>query len=440
MRQFKTGNHFRRILGTGSVLLLAAIPELAFAQNAVPSDATFILNTLLLLFCGVLVFFMHIGFTMLECGLVQPKNVISQLTKNFCLLVIAFAAYFLLGYNLMYPLGTWLYDGFLSGILWSVVLEPVAPEIGQLDDYAYATTGADFFFQMMFCAATATIVSGTIAERMRIVPFLIFVSVLCAVIYPVLASWKWGGGFLDQLGFVDFAGSTLVHSVGGWAALVGAIIVGPRLGRFRDDGKSMKLEAYSVPMASLGALLLWLGWLGFNGGSQLAFGSISDAADVSRIFGNTMIAAVGGSIAAIYLTFALLGKVEIVTVLNGSLGGLVAITAEPLFPSLMLSLMIGAVGGAFVVLGVELLDRMGIDDVISAIPVHLFAGVAGTLLVPLSNQSASFDTQFIGVIVYAVATVVLSGIVWFILNLTLGLRVNPTTEANGLDTELPVQY
>ena len=257
----------------------------AFAQDvavAVPTDSVFILNSLLFLIGGFLVFWMAAGFAMLEAGLVRSKNVTMQLTKNMALFSLAAVFYYLIGYNLMYPLGAWSVDGILSGVFGSAVLEAVGVGADGVDDYGYASTGSDFFFQMMFCAATASIVSGTLAERIKLWPFLIFTIVLTAVIYPIQAIWKWGGGFLYAMGFLDFAGSTVVHSVGGWAALMGALILGPRIGKYAKDGRVIPMQGSNLPLATLGTFILWMGWFGFNGGSQLAMGSIGDVADISR--------------------------------------------------------------------------------------------------------------------------------------------------------------
>ena len=262
---------------------------------------------------------------------------------------------------------------------------------------------------------------------------MIFVVVLTAFIYPIQASWKWGGGFLDVAGFQDFAGSTVVHSVGGWAALTGALILGPRIGKYSADGTVNPILGSNLGLTTLGVFILWLGWFGFNGGSQLAMGSIGDIADVSRIFVNTNMAAASGAIAAMILTQVSYGKVDLTMVLNGCLAGLVAITAEPLAPTLGLSMIIGAIGGAIVVYGVPLLDRLKIDDVVGAIPVHLFAGIWGTLAVVLSNDSASFGTQLYSIVVVGIFVVITSGIVWYILNLLIGIRVSEEDEVQGLD-------
>ncbi|MFQ6547153.1 ammonium transporter [Aestuariibius sp. 2305UL40-4] len=426
---------------------LIALPTLGLAQDEGPvagvnasTDTVFILNSLLFLVGGFLVFWMAAGFTMLEAGLVRTKNTTMQLTKNMGLFSIAAIAYYLVGYNLMYPLGDWSVGsdetGGYLGILFSTAkLEAVGIAADAADDYGYASTGSDFFFQLMFCATTASIVSGTLAERIKLWPFLIFVVVLTAFIYPIQASWKWGGGFLDsQWGFLDFAGSTVVHSVGGWAALMGAIILGPRIGKYAKDGKVNPILGANLPLATLGTFILWLGWFGFNGGSQLAMGTVGDVADVSRIFANTNTAAAGGAIAALILTQVMYGKVDLTMVLNGALAGLVSITAEPLTPTLGAATLIGAVGGVIVVLTVPLLDKLKIDDVVGAIPVHLFAGIWGTMAVLLTNSDATFMGQLVPIIIVGAFVVVVSAIVWFILKVTMGIRVSEEHEVTGLDT------
>ena len=399
----------------------------------VATDTVFILNSLLFLVGGFLVFWMAAGFSMLEAGLVRSKNVTMQLTKNVALFSMATVFYYLIGYNLMYPLGSWSMDGILSGVWGVAILEAVGVGRDSADDYGYASTGSDFFFQLMFCAATASIVSGALAERIKLWPFLIFVVLLTAVIYPIQASWKWGGGFLDGMGFQDFAGSTVVHSVGGWAALTGAIILGPRLGKYSEDGKVNPIPGSNLALATLGVFILWLGWFGFNGGSQLAMGSIGDVADVSRIFSNTNAAAAGGAIAALILTQIMYKKPDLTMVLNGALAGLVSITAEPLAPTLGLATLIGAVGGLLVVVSVPILDKFKIDDVVGAIPVHLIAGIWGTLIVPLTNSDASFGTQLYSIIIVGLFVVITTAIVWYVLKAIFGIRVDEEAEMNGLD-------
>ena len=413
----------------GAASLLASP---AFAQEA-PEHSVFILNSLLFLMAGFLVMFMACGFCMLEAGLVRSKNTTMQLTKNISLFSIAAVGYYLLGYNLMYPLGTWSVDGVFSGVIGVAVMEAVGISADKADDISYATTGSDYFFQLMFCAATASIVSGALAERIKLWPFLLFTLILTAFIYPLQASWKWGGGFLDEMGFLDFAGSTVVHSVGGWAALAGALILGPRIGKYKG-GKVVPMSGANLPIATLGVFILWLGWFGFNGGSQLAMGTVGDIADVSRIFANTNAAAAGGAIAALILTQVVYGKVDLTMVLNGALAGLVSITAEPLTPTLGAATLIGAVGGLIVVFSVPLLDKFKIDDVVGAIPVHLIAGIWGTLAVPVTNSDASFGTQIVSILIVGAFTFVASAVVWFIIKAVVGIRVSEEDEIAGLDT------
>jgi Amt family ammonium transporter len=418
---------------------LIALPAMGFAQEEGPvagvdaaSDTIFILNSLLFLVGGFLVFWMAAGFAMLEAGLVRTKNVAMQLTKNVALFSLAAIFYYLIGYNLMYPLGTWSIDGILSGVWSTAALEAVGVARDGADDYGYASTGSDFFFQLMFCATTASIVSGTLAERIKLWPFLAFTVVLTAIIYPLQASWKWGGGFLDAMGFLDFAGSTVVHSVGGWAALAGLLILGPRIGKYKD-GRTVPMPGSNLSLATLGTFILWLGWFGFNGASQLAMGTVGDVADISRIFANTNAAAAGGSVAAMILTQLLFKKVDLTMVLNGALAGLVSITAEPLTPTLGAATLIGAFGGVLVVFVVPLLDKFKLDDVVGAIPVHLVCGIYGTIAVAFTNPDASFGTQLYGIMVVGIFTFVVSGIVWFILKAVTGIRVSEEDEINGLD-------
>ena len=421
---------------TVSSLMISCLPTLAVAEDSptlVATDTVFILNSLLFLIGGFLVFWMAAGFAMLEAGMVRSKNVTMQLTKNVALFSLAAVFYYLLGYNLMYPLGTWSMEGILSGVWGVAILEAVGIGRDAADDYGYASTGSDFFFQLMFCAATASIVSGALAERIKLWPFLIFTILLTAVIYPIQASWKWGGGFLDGMGFQDFAGSTVVHSVGGWAALTGAIILGPRIGKYAADGKVNPIPGSNLALATLGVFILWLGWFGFNGGSQLAMGSIGDVADVSRIFSNTNAAAAGGAIAALILTQLMYKKPDLTMILNGALAGLVSITAEPLAPTLGQAIIFGAVGGILVVVSVPILDKFKIDDVVGAIPVHLIAGIWGTLIVPLTNSDASFGTQLYSIIIVGLFVVITSAIVWYVLKALFGIRVDEEAEMNGLD-------
>ncbi|WP_386625108.1 ammonium transporter [Sulfitobacter geojensis] len=413
-----------------------AVPQVGLAQDAeaaaVTAEMVWIMNTLLFLIGGFLVFFMACGFAMLEGGLVRSKNVTMQMTKNVALFSLATIAYWAFGYNLMYPLGTWSIEGVLSGVFGVGILEAVGIDLAGADDSSYASTASDFFFQLMFCAATASIVSGALAERIKLWPFLIFVVILTGIIYPLQASWKWGGGFLDEMGFLDFAGSTVVHSVGGWAALAGALILGPRIGKYKD-GRVNPMPGSNLALATLGMFILWLGWFGFNGGSQLAMGSVGDIADVGRIFANTNAAAAGGAVVALILTQVLYKKPDLTMILNGALAGLVSITAEPLTPTLGMATLIGGIGGVIVVFAVPMLDKLKINDVVGAIPVHLCAGIWGTIAVVLTNGDASLGTQLYSIIVVGVFAFVTSGVVWFILKATMGIRVSEEAEINGLD-------
>ncbi len=415
-----------------ATLAASALPAVAFAQDAAatPDINPYIFTTLLFLIGGFLVFWMAAGFAMLEAGLVRSKNVTTQLTKNIALFAIASIMYWLIGYGIMYP-GEWVIEGIMGPWFAITSLEPVglAAADASLD---YASGASDFFFQLMFCATTASIVSGTLAERIKLWPFLIFTAILTGVIYPIEASWQWGGGFLSEMGFSDFAGSTLVHAAGGFAALAGALVLGPRLGKYKD-GKTVPMPGSNLALATLGTFILWLGWFGFNGGSQLAAGTVGDITDVSRIFANTNMAAAAGAVVALILTQVTYGKVDLTMVLNGALAGLVSITAEPLMPSLFMALVIGGIGGVIVVYTVPLLDKLKIDDVVGAIPVHLIAGVWGTMAVPITNDGTSFGTQLVGIVVIGAFVFIVSLVVWLILKAFGGIRVSEEAEVLGLD-------
>ena len=394
------------------------------AHAAPDAETSVVFNTLLFLFGGFLVMWMAAGFAMLEAGLVRTKNVADICLKNVSLFAVACIMWMLMGYNLMYEDVGAYFGTFFH--LWS-------PDDTGVLETGYGS-GSDFFFQMVFVATTASIVSGTVAERVKLVPFLMFTVVLAGVIYPVQGSWEWGAGWLDQMGFSDFAGSTLVHSTGGWAALVGAIIIGPRAGRY-VDGRVRPIPGSSMPLATLGVFILWLGWFGFNGASQLALGTISDAVSVSNIFVNTNMAAAGGAIAAFITTKLLYKKIDLTMVLNGALAGLVSITAEPLTPTPIAATLIGAVGGVLVVFAVPFFDKLKIDDVVGAISVHLVCGIWGTLAVPITNgdEGITFATQLIGIISIGMFVTVASAITWYALKLTVGIRLSPEDEAQGAD-------
>ena len=294
------------------------------------------------------------------------------------------------------------------------------------------TSRDNLFFQLMFCATTASIVSGAMAERVKLWPFLLFTVVLTGIIYPIEASWQWGGGWLSELGFSDFAGSTLVHAAGGFAALAGVLILGPRIGKYKD-GRVVPMPGSNLALATLGTFILWLGWFGFNGGSQLALGTEADANAVAIIFANTNMAAAAGSIVALILTQLLYKKPDLTMTLNGALAGLVSITAGPLDPTLFGALWIGAIGGVIVVVVVPLLDKLKIDDVVGAIPVHLVAGFWGTLAVPFYTEGTSFSTQIIGFAAIGAFVFVVSAVFWLILKATMGIRPSAEDEINGLD-------
>lgn len=409
------------------IAFLAALltPSLAFAN--VETEAGYILNTLLFLFSGVLVMFMAAGFSMLEAGMVRHRSVATIILKNISLYAVAGLMFFLLGYNVMYLNVD---GGFIGSFsIWSA--DDSAALAGDLSN-GYAAS-SDWFFQMVFVATTISIVSGAVAERMKIEPFLVFAVLLTGVLYPITGSWKWGEGWLHVMGFQDFAGSTLVHSVGGWAALVGCIILGPRLGRFDEKGNVTPMLPSSAALVGLGVFVLWFGWFGFNGGSQLAFGTAADAIAVSNIYANTNTAAAAGVISALLLSRLRNGRIDLYASLNGALGGLVAITAEPLLPTLPQAAMIGAIGGALVVISAPLLEKLKIDDVVGAIPVHLVCGIFGTLIVPLSNHDTDFLTQLTGVAAIGGFTIVASAIGWLVIKAIMGLRLPPEQEERGLD-------
>ena len=394
------------------------------ADTTVSAEVGFIFNTFLFLVCGFLVMFMAAGFAMLESGMVTSKSVSVICAKNIGLYSIAGIMFWLVGYNLAYGIPE---GGYIGKLLpWS---DGSKLETGYAD-------GSDWYFQMVFCATTVSIVSGTLAERIKLWPFFLFAAILTGIIYPIQMGWQWGGGWLAAKGFSDFAGSTLVHSTGGAAALAGAILLGPRLGRFTKKGEPAPVKPFaasSIPLVTLGVFVLWLGWFGFNGGSQLAMGSFTDAVAVSKIFINTNLAACGGVLAAAVLTRLMAGKTDVLQMLNGAIGGLVAITAEPLMPTPIVAILIGAIGGMIVVWGTKLLFAMQIDDVVGAIPAHLFAGIWGTLAVPMTNPAANFGTQLLGIISINVFVFIVAYIIWAIMKNTVGIRLSKEAELKGTD-------
>ncbi len=407
-----------------SSIFLLSMGGTAMAETTVSAEIGFIFNTLLFLMCGFLVFFMACGFAMLESGMVTSKSVSVICAKNIGLISIAGIMFWMFGYNLAYGIPEGGYIG--SFVPWS---DASAVDTGYAD-------GSDWYFQMVFCATTVSIVSGTLAERIKLWPFFLFAAILSGIIYPIVMGWQWGGGWLASAGFSDFAGSTLVHSTGGAAALAGALMLGPRLGRFTKSGAPAPLKPFaasSIPLVTVGVFILWLGWFGFNGGSQLAIGTADDAIAVSTIFLNTFLAGAGGVMAAATVTRLNFGKTDVVQMLNGCIGGLVAITAEPLMPSPLAAILIGAVGGVIVVYGTKLLFSLKIDDVVGAIPAHLFAGIWGTLAVPITNPDTSFGTQLLGVISINVFVFVVAMIVWSIMKATIGIRLSKEAETKGTD-------
>lgn len=416
-------------------LLAALTPALlllfspARASAAVEAETAYVFNTLLFLIGGFLVMWMAAGFCMLEAGLVRSKNVADICLKNIALYSIAGIMYYLIGYRLMY-------DGVDGGFIgsfgfWS---PDDSAALAETPDFtANYAASSDWFFQMVFVATAASIVSGTVAERVKLMPFLFFTAILTGLFYPVLGAWHWGGGWLSELGFKDFAGSTIVHSTGGWAALTGAIILGARAGKYDAAGRPRAIPGSSLPLATLGAFVLWFGWFGFNGASQLALGSAADAIAIAKVFANTNMAAAGGVVTALLLTRVIYGKVDLTMSLNGALAGLVAITAEPLTPEIGEAIIIGSIGAALVVFAVPLIDRLRIDDVVGAISVHLVSGIWGTIAVPLTNPDASVLAQLAGIASIGLFITLASTALWLALKYTVGIRLDAEAEHIGSD-------
>lgn len=404
---------------------LIAAPGSALAE--VPDETKYILNTLSFLFHGMLVFFMATGFSMLEAGLVRTKSVATILLKNFTLVSIAAIGFYLTGYNLMFT-GV---DGGVIGSLgvWS---GDDAAAVG--GDYGLgASSSSIWMFQTLFAVTAASIISGALAERIKLWPFFIFIAVMSMALYPVQGAWGWGGGWLAELGFKDFAGGTHVHTAAGWAALSGAVVLGARRGRFAEDGAPRTLPASSLPLATLGTMILWLGWLGFNGGSQGSLSSAADAIAIANVYVNTIMASCGGVMMAVFLLQAKTRKVDLTLVLNGALAGLVSITAGPDTPTIGLSLLIGAVGSALMIGTTFALLHFRVDDVIGAVPVHLSCGIWGTLAVPISNPDASLATQAVGLAAVSAFMLAGSAIVWLTLKAAMRLRLSQGEEAIGID-------
>ena len=407
-------------------------------------NTDFVLNTFAFLVWGALIMWMCAGFTMLEAGSVRTKNASVICLKNIGLYSIAGLTFYLVGYNLMY-LDVGSFMGTLSlgygpsaeelALLEAVGAGAPAPEIAAAAEAAAAnqySVMSDWFFQMVFVATTASIVSGTLAERVKLWSFFVFTAVLTMIIYPLVGAWTWGGGWLSQMGFSDFAGSTIVHSTGGWAALAGAIVVGPRLGKFRAAGGVKPTPPSNVPAVTLGVFILWLGWFGFNGGSQLALGGVENAVAMSIVLVNTNLAAAGGVLAALIVSRPLLKRVDLLAVLNGAIAGLVSITAGPDILPHGLAILIGAVGGVVCTAGMMLLERLRIDDVVGAVPAHLFAGIWGTLAVCIAG-GYSFGVQLLGVVVIGVFVFGASWVTWTLIAKAMGARVSETVEELGQD-------
>ncbi len=425
------------ILLTATIIGVTAVADMSFAQDPAAAAATeaaaapipaahttFVFNTLLFMIMGMVVMFMAAGFCMLEAGLVRSKNAATICLKNITLYSIATVMVWLIGYNVIYGVdeGGWI--GTLS--MW-------AADDSKALDTGYSAS-SDWFFQMVFVATAASIVSGTVAERVRLWPFFIFTALLTGLIYPIQASWEWGGGWLDsRYGFSDFAGSTLVHATGGWAALAGALALGPRRGKYGPNGQINQLRGSSLPLATLGVFILWLGWFGFNGGSQLALGTLSDAIAVSNIFVNTNMSAAMGVMTVVVLCTLLKRKIDLSMVLNGAIGGLVAITAEPLTPAVWQAALIGSVGGVIIFVTTPMLEYLRIDDVVGAIPAHLFCGMWGTIVVPVTNSDASFVGQAVGIGANAAFVFTVSLAIWFFMKIVIGIRASADEEDRGLD-------
>ncbi len=407
-----------------SLIILLSMSSAGMAETTVSAEVQAIFNSLLFLICGFLVMFMAAGFAMLESGMVTSKSVSVICAKNIGLYSIAGIMFWLFGYNLAYGIPEGGYIGTFTP--WS---DASSVDTGYAD-------GSDWYFQMVFCATTVSICSGAMAERVKLWPFFLFAAILAGIIYPIVMGWQWGGGWLAELGFSDFAGSTLVHSTGGAAALAGIMLLGARSGRFDSKGEAKALKPFaasSIPLVTVGVFILWLGWFGFNGGSQLAIGTFDDAVAVSNIFINTNLAACGGVMAAAIITRLIYGKTDVVQMLNGAIGGLVAVTAEPLAPTPLAAIFIGAIGGLIVVFGTKLLFSFKLDDVVGAIPAHMFAGIWGTLAVPLTNTDASFSAQVIGVLSINIFVFVVSYIVFSIMKATFGIRLSKEAESKGTD-------
>ncbi len=395
------------------------------------------LDTFYFLVSGALVMWMAAGFAMLEAGLVRAKNTAEILTKNVTLYAVACVMYMLMGYNIMYPEGG---NGYWPALDFSFMFGGDNDPTGVLKqdpagwyDGDYYSGMSDFFFQVVFVATAMSIVSGAVAERMKLWSFLLFAVVMTGFIYPMQGYWKWGGGFLDEAGFNDFAGSGVVHLCGASAAFAGVLLLGARKGKYSSDGRINAMPGANMPLATLGTFILWMGWFGFNGGSELVLSNVGEANSVAAVFVNTNMAAAGGVIAALITARLLFGKADLTMALNGALAGLVAITAEPLTPAPIFATLIGAVGGIIVVFSIISLDKMKIDDPVGAISVHGVVGMWGLLAVPLTNEGATFGAQLLGLGTILGWTFVVSFIAWLVIKVVVGIRVSEEEEYEGVD-------
>ncbi len=404
--------------------------------KAVAGDVTqvkYALDTFYFLVSGALVMWMAAGFAMLEAGLVRAKSTVEILTKNVVLFAIACIMYMLVGYSIMYPgdgVSAW-WPG-IGGLLGKEDND-VAAVLAGGDDAPYYSNLSDFFFQVVFVATAMSVVSGAVAERMKLWAFFVFAIIFTAFIYPLEGYWKWGGGYLDQAGFLDFAGSGIVHMAGGAAALAGVLLLGPRKGKYGKDGSIHPIPGANLPLATLGTFILWLGWFGFNGGSELKVSDVGEANAVALVFVNTNMAAAGGAVAALITARLMFGKADLSMVLNGVLAGLVAITAEPLTPAPGVATLIGAAGGVLVVFSIVTLDKLRIDDPVGAISVHGVVGMWGLLAVTLTNPDATITAQLLGLGVIFAWVFVASFVVWLVLKIVMGIRVSEEEEYEGVD-------
>ncbi|WP_336273476.1 ammonium transporter [Vreelandella indica] len=395
------------------------------------ADLSYALDTFYFLICGVLVMWMAAGFSMLEAGLVRSKNTAEILTKNIALFAIACTMYLLVGYYIMYSSSA---GGFLPNLGFLIGAENSADAVtAGGDDAPYYSMRSDFFFQVVFVATAMSIVSGAVAERMKLWAFLAFAVVMTAFIYPVSGYWTWGGGWLSEVGYSDYAGSGIVHLAGAAAALAGVIVLGPRKGKYGKDGSIHAIPGANMPLATLGTFILWMGWFGFNGGSELKLAAVDSANNVAQVFVNTNAAAAGGVIAALILAKLWFRKADLTMALNGALAGLVAITADPLSPTALGATIIGAIGGIIVVAAIVTLDKVKLDDPVGAISVHGVVGIWGVLAVPLTNEGASFGAQIIGIAGIFGWVFLASLVVWLILKAIMGIRVSEEEEYEGVD-------